>query len=251
MSGALSVPLVEVFRSIQGEGLHVGTPMVFVRTAVCPIRCRYCDTPGSFVPGARFVVHEAEGRSREEENPCGSERAADLVRELAAGRPLPVSFTGGEPLVWPGFVGAVARRLRPEGFRAHLETAALHPAGLESVAGELDHLSADYKLRSTLESGDVRRENLACIALAVDRGIETAVKVVLMRGLAEEEWRSALADLTPFRAAIHLVLQPVTPFGAVRERIEPAVLAARAEEARLAGFRVRVIPQVHKTLAVP
>jgi organic radical activating enzyme len=222
-----------------------------VRTAVCPIRCRYCDTPGSFIPGARFRVHTADGRSREEENPCVPERAADLVRELAVGTPLPVSFTGGEPLVWPAFVAAVARSVRPDGFRAHLETAAIHPVALESVAAELDHVSADYKLASSLEAGDVRAENLACIRIAVARGIETAVKVVLMRDVAEEEWRAALADLSALRDAIHLVLQPVTPFGSVRATIEPDVLARRAEEARSAGFRVRVIPQVHKTLAVP
>jgi organic radical activating enzyme len=251
VSRAVAVPLVEVFRSIQGEGLHVGRPMVFVRTAVCPIRCRYCDTPESFVPARSFRVHDAEGRSREEENPCTAERAALIVRELAAGRAIPVSFTGGEPLVWPAFVAEVARRVRAEGFRAHLETAALHPSELEEVAAVLDHVSADYKLPSTLEQGDWRREHVACISVAVERGIETAVKLVLTRDGREDEWRAALQDLAPFKERICLVLQPVTPFGAVREAVDPGVVAQRAEEARHLGFDVRVIPQVHKGLAVP
>ena len=249
-SARSAVPLVEIFRSIQGEGPHVGRPMVFVRTAVCPIRCRYCDTPYSFVPQPTFSVHAPGLSPREEENPCPADRAAEIVLELAQGRPIPVSFTGGEPLVWPEFLAVVADLVRPKGFKVHLETAALDPSALRSLIDRVDHLSADYKLPSTLEKGDVRRENLACVRVAVERGVETAVKVVLADGVPEEEWRAMLRDLSPFQHAICLVLQPATPSGAVRTIRREALLKI-ADEARRSGFLLRVLPQVHKVMDLP
>ncbi len=53
-------PLVEVFSSIQGEGRYAGVPMTFVRVAVCPIRCTYCDTPNSYTAASSFPVRTGD-----------------------------------------------------------------------------------------------------------------------------------------------------------------------------------------------
>src|ERR1700722_4254332 len=47
--------IVEIFRSLQGEGLLTGTESIFVRTSGCNLRCSFCDT--------RYASWEPEGDS--------------------------------------------------------------------------------------------------------------------------------------------------------------------------------------------
>lgn len=37
-------PVIEIFDSIQGEGLNIGTPATFIRFAGCNLNCPWCDT---------------------------------------------------------------------------------------------------------------------------------------------------------------------------------------------------------------
>ena len=36
----------EIFLGVEGEGLEIGIPKIFIRTQGCGIRCSVCDTPG-------------------------------------------------------------------------------------------------------------------------------------------------------------------------------------------------------------
>jgi 7-carboxy-7-deazaguanine synthase len=36
--------VAEIFRSLQGEGIHQGKPCLFIRLAGCNLHCRWCDT---------------------------------------------------------------------------------------------------------------------------------------------------------------------------------------------------------------
>src|SRR5829696_483481 len=70
----------EIYRSIQGESQYAGLPCVFVRTAVCDLRCSWCDTPHAFNKGERM------------------NRQNVLEKTLSFDCPL-VEITGGEPLL--------------------------------------------------------------------------------------------------------------------------------------------------------
>ncbi|MCA8974569.1 MAG: 7-carboxy-7-deazaguanine synthase QueE [Planctomycetes bacterium] len=257
-------PLIEVFGSVQGEGRFAGLPMVFVRTATCPLRCLYCDTPGSYQAAERFAVR-AGPSERFEGNPVTGARAAELVglvlKASPHGRSPRVSLTGGEPLVFPDFVREFGVALRRDGVRLHLETAAIDPEALSRCVQQVDHLSADYKLPATLGAavggpatdrnggyGELHRQ---CCEIALRRGATVDVKIVLTDAVTDPAFEQALEQLQPVRAKIQLILQPVTPFGTVTRRLRVSELERFLASAVRAGFDTRVLPQVHKILQLP
>jgi len=46
----------EIFLSIQGEGVDIGLPTIFVRTSKCNLECTWCDTKYSWDPGEERTV---------------------------------------------------------------------------------------------------------------------------------------------------------------------------------------------------
>ncbi len=105
MPGPPILKVVEVFASVQGEGLRQGEPTIFVRLAGCNLRCRFCDTKYAWRDGTDCSVE-------------------DVLREVRAARerhPAPwICLTGGEPLMQD--VGPLVFALRGAGFRVQVET---------------------------------------------------------------------------------------------------------------------------------
>lgn len=79
-SATLSV--VEIFTSLQGEGMRIGVPSSFVRLGDCNLSCRWCDTTYAWKEGDR--------------SPRKSLTPSDVVARLQADS---VVLTGGEPLL--------------------------------------------------------------------------------------------------------------------------------------------------------
>lgn len=265
-SAGSKAPLIEIFWSVQGEGRFVGVPMTFLRVATCPLRCLYCDTPHSYRAEARFPVRLGV-RDQHEPNPVASDRAAALVQLVAKAneqgvRTPRLSITGGEPLVFPDFVRELGRAVRDKGMRVHLETAAVHPDALQKCIDQVDHLSADWKLPETLGAPAEAALALApgasyaalhrrCCEIALRRGASVDVKIVLTDRVTDASFDAALGELAPIRDKILLVLQPVTPFGAVTKTLPRQDLERFVATALQKQFDVRVLPQVHKALQVP
>jgi len=268
LASGLRAPVLEVFASIQGEGLHVGRPQVLVRFAGCPLRCRWCDTPGSWDPApsrrARVQAPPRAGGPRREEGRATPLELASWVSAVDPEGTRAVSVTGGEPLIWTPFLLAWRGLLGDR--RLHLETAGAHPRALERVLGVVDHVSLDLKLPADLDAPvplvaegawresepvcerdweEVRR---ACLALVCGR--DACAKIVVAGGREPTRFLPLLDDVEAVAPGTPVVLQPVTPLGSVRAP-SAALLAELVELALARGLDVRVLPQVHRSLGLP
>lgn len=108
-----ALPLMEAFRTVQGEGAHTGRPSFFMRIGGCDVGCHWCD------------VKESWDAQRHPLTPL------DELINLPGDHDSIVVITGGEPLMWD--MGPLTNGLRQRGFRVHLETSGAYP-----VTGEWD-----------------------------------------------------------------------------------------------------------------
>jgi 7-carboxy-7-deazaguanine synthase len=58
---ASTTKLIEVFSAIQGEGLNVGTRPIFVRFALCDLRCYFCDSAHTWKIPATCAIERTPG----------------------------------------------------------------------------------------------------------------------------------------------------------------------------------------------
>jgi 7-carboxy-7-deazaguanine synthase len=95
--------VIEIFRSIQGEGRSQGFPAVFVRLAGCNLDCKWCDT--------RYA------REGGDEMPCNEIFSA--ISTFPGSR---ICITGGEPLLQGDQLLLLLQSLHGKGYRTEIET---------------------------------------------------------------------------------------------------------------------------------
>jgi organic radical activating enzyme len=196
--------MLEVFSSVQGEGPRLGERHLFVRFSHCDLNCAYCDTPKCHKPQATFRVEGWPG-SREwtvAENPLSIDELAAMV--LARLRQVPhkaVSFTGGEPLLHPWAIDAVAPVVRGLGVKTLLETDGMLHAAYEEIVDHIDVLSLDWKLQSA--TGEAANPEAHLEFLSASKRIETYVKLVFSAASTEDEINSAVELIHQARPETH------------------------------------------------
>lgn len=103
-----SLPVMEHFYTIQGEGYHQGRAAYFIRLGGCDVGCVWCDVKDSWDSG-KHPLYTID----------------NLVNIVTATPAQLVVITGGEPLMHN--LDSLTAALKAAGLRTNIETSGAHP----------------------------------------------------------------------------------------------------------------------------
>ncbi len=220
--------IAEVFFSVQGEGVYLGTPHVFIRFFGCNIQCRYCDTQlEAFKEYSAAQLKQITDR---------------LIKKHNARY---ISLTGGEPLLQAAFIRIFLKANKFKKAFIFLETNGILYHNFNEIKNYVDIVAMDFKLPSSTKTGSFWLEHENFLNLC--QGKEVFVKAVITMSTTSRDLKKAAALIRKINKKIPLVLQPdykEISTGIVRKLInfQKTVLDYISD--------VRVIPQTHKILGV-
>ncbi len=130
-----SIPIIEIFNSVSGEGISAGSVMTFVRVAGCNLRCNYCDTKYSY-------------------NEFGNEtqvlKPNEIVNILHSYNCRNVLCTGGEPLEFDKVKRYLPLYLAAKGFVIRIETNGSCPIYTQNEINDFTD-NASFRLNYALD----------------------------------------------------------------------------------------------------
>jgi organic radical activating enzyme len=182
--GQTSLPIVETFHSVQGEGYWTGCNAFFIRLAGCDVGCPWCDTKISW-----STKHHPQ------------RPLSDLVAEADTAHPQFVVITGGEPLMHN--LQPLTQMLHQAGLQVHLETSGAHPLGGEwdwitlSPKPFQPPLAAIYPQVDELKVVIAQPQDLVWAQQQSERGNPEVVRYL------QPEWGSAQAQQWVFDYVLH------------------------------------------------
>jgi len=172
-----TLPVMESFYTIQGEGFHQGRAAYFIRLGGCDVGCVWCDVKESWDANAhpKFPVEQIVAN------------AAEHQGRLAV-------ITGGEPLLHN--LDALTSELKEQGFETNIET-----SGSSPLSGHWDWIClSPKKFKAPLKEVIERANELKVIvynktdfdwAIHYAQQVTPACKLYL-----QPEWSKA-AQMTP------------------------------------------------------
>lgn len=202
----------EIFFSIQGEGVEIGLPTVFVRLFACDLRCTWCDSMYA-VEGTDFKDMSIE----------------EVRVEIERFKCKRICFTGGEPLIQQKELEILAKDLVHDGYEIILETSG-HKEPPPVFWTDSCLISMDCKCPG---SGMEKRMDFE---LMEKLRLNDQLKFVIQD---EADYEYAKGILKKYKISANIIFQPV--YGSSLKWLTGRVLEDRLE-------RVRVLPQLHKII---
>ena len=228
----MKAKILEIFRSIQGEGPYSGVKQVFVRFFECNMHCVWCDTPHSIGDTTRRY-HELT-----------LDEVFKNIKELWD-HSHSVSLTGGEPLLQENFIKLLLLKLKKAEMPVYLETNGVLPNELKEVIKGIDIVAMDIKLPSSTKCRPYWEEHKEFLKIA--RETETFIKTVISSDTDKNDIIKATDLVESIDPKILFILEPnyfEMKNGVVSKCLEFEKYCAQRLE------NVRVMPQMHKFLKV-
>lgn len=218
--------ITEVFSSVQGEGLYLGEPQVFVRFFGCNLSCKFCDTRLD-----RFTEYQPQ----------------ELFEEikLYSNGFHSISFTGGEPLLQKDFLKEILKLTRQAGYRNYLETNGTLSGELSEVINLLDIVAMDLKLASSAGMGNLWNLHRKFLRIASQK--EVFLKTVICQSTQDGDLKEALGLVREVNRAAVVILQPNSyeDYNGLKEKLESFKNICAQNQ-----ITACIIPQIHKLVGI-
>ena len=240
--------LIEIFSSIQGEGVLVGHRQVFLRFPDCNLNCRYCDTNFLKTATCNIETSPGSGELRAFNNPLDYSKVKKLITAWTSELPgahHSISITGGEPLLHEQVLSSWLPELKAI-LPIYLETNGTLPDQLSALIQHLDWVSMDIKLHS--QTGLRTEWDTHRRFLEIANQTNCFVKLVVGEETPDLELQLAADLITAISKQIPIILQPVT----LENRVAVSTRRLLEMQALISDVNsnLRVIPQTHRFMGV-
>lgn len=211
----------EIFYTLQGEGPHVGSPVIFVRFSGCNLRCQWansiCDTPyASWAPEVKMMTIQ--------------ELIEQIDRLSDINRCRYVIFTGGEPTIQN--LDPVCDILQKKGYTMGLET-----NGTGKIPTQIHYVVCSPKLSDSVPDREPERTmherhrgKVKPNILAWQKATRSEVflKFVVSPGnTSMKEIRALCKDIGTYVDRIFLMPEGLTPERILKNQLPVAELAKK------------------------
>lgn len=150
-----------IYRATEGEGIHIGTPQIFVRFQGCHVGCVNCDSKETWEFDPVFTTSLDE--------------VMEKVEVLSQNIIKRVSITGGDPL-HPSHIPSLlelVKELKQRNYFINIEAAGTRV--VKEVFDQVDFISFDIKTPST----QVRTSKEVLLRFVRDYGHKAQIKAVV------------------------------------------------------------------------
>lgn len=231
----MKAPVIEIFSSFQGEGPFVGQRQIFVRFAGCNLDCSYCDTNKS--------------KSKNSGKMMTVEEVADEINRLVTPDCKVVSFTGGEPSLYPEFISEVSKKIS---LKVLLETNGTLPKNIDSIES-LNIVSLDIKLPEHFSDNydeSILLNEIKSLNLLMAKSITVYCKIVTLPTTKTSTIKEVIEKLSESilnKNSLQIDIQPSSPISDWKGNTDKLF-----EFSEIAGehFEVSTIPQIHTILNI-